>query len=144
MCIPRDYYCDHPPLRAHTHTHGVTNLLVLSILVAFEHCVFACGDAWPLCATNIFTDSYGIEGHTATMHSVCVRYSVKIHLNIACLRVGDAWPLFATNIFTDKYEMTGHTETILAVCVHEGICRKKVIRIATRKHAMFKYKRNRL
>ena len=48
-------------------------LYVQSISFAFEHRVFACGDAWLYFATKSFTDEYGTKGHTLTMHSVLVR-----------------------------------------------------------------------
>ena len=37
-------------------------LAQMLVLVQVHVYDFTCGDAWPLFATNIFTDKYGIEG----------------------------------------------------------------------------------
>ena len=40
---------------------------IQSFSLAFEHRVFACGDAWLYFVTKSFTDKYGTKGHTLTV-----------------------------------------------------------------------------
>ena len=44
-----------------------------SISLAFEHCVFACVDAWLIFATKRFTDKYGMQCQRVPFGSVLIR-----------------------------------------------------------------------
>ena len=66
--VPYNSQQGHVPSCARMHVNQVQ-----LISLAFEHYVFACGNAWLYLATNSFTDKYGTKGHTLSMHSVLVR-----------------------------------------------------------------------